>query len=251
MNKPKSTAVFPISTVKSFLGGGIRVYALVAGTDWSFGDNDSLASALAITLNAKHLIILSHIEGRYDSDPTNNPDAKLIEEVDNLSDNFLHYCSNGVSQGGMGGMLSKLKVARSCTAIGVEVRIIDGIKIGNLRAALEGKRIGTVFKGRDVREKVSNRDRWILAAKSSWGSIEIDDGAAEALRQGKSLLAVGVRRVYGQFDSKEVIEIVDRNTHGVAYGIVDFSRHEIEQMLMAKEVHKKMLIHANNMFVIG
>jgi glutamate 5-kinase len=79
----------------------------------------------------------------------------------------------------------------------------------------------------------------------------IDDGAIQAIRGGASLLAVGVKKVYGSFNEKEVIEIVDMKNRGIAFGIVDMSVPEIEDMLRTKETHKKLLVHANNMFFLN
>jgi len=223
--------------------------AIVSGTDWSFGDNDSMAAALAVSLKAKKLVIASHIDGLFDQDPTQNKDAKIISKVDNISDEFLKYCSKNVSSNGSGGMLSKLKAARICSAVGIETQIINGLVGENISKALSNEQVGTYFEPRKVNEKISNRERWILAAKNSAGSVEIDDGAVKALRSGMSLLAVGVKRTYGQFEAKEVIEIIDKNSHGVAFGIVDMSKTEIESVLR-ENTHKKQLVHANNMFIL-
>jgi glutamate 5-kinase len=225
--------------------------ALVAGTDSSFGDNDGLAATLAIALNAKKVILVSNVDGLFNEDPKENPDAKLIEEVDNITDTFLKYCSKQTSGSGTGGMISKLKVARICTAVGIEVVILNGLLEGTITKALAQKKIGTTFFARKIEKKISNRDRWILTAKNSTGSIEIDAGAVDALRSGKSLLAVGVKSVYGKFEKKEVIEVLDKNSRGVAFGIVDFSGDEIEKILKSQDVHKKRLIHANNLFILN
>lgn len=224
--------------------------ALVAHTDWSFGDNDSLAAALAISLKAERLIILSHIEGLFDTDPNKNKNAKLIKTVRDVNSELLKYCSAEASAGGRGGMLSKLTVARLVTAVGIETRIVSGLVQGNLSKALRGEEIGTVFLPRKSDNKISNRDRWLLAAKNSAGSIEIDSGAAIALKKGKSLLAVGVKEVNGQFNKKEIVEIVDAEHQGIAFGIVDYSSQEISEMLRANKLKDVQLMHTDNMITI-
>jgi len=224
--------------------------ALVAHTDWSFGDNDSLAAALAISLKAEKLIILSHIEGLFDSDPDKNNNAKLIETVRDVNNELLKYCSPEASAGGRGGMLSKLKAARLVTAVGIETYILSGLVLGNLTKALNGEKIGTIFLPRKSDDKISNRDRWLLAAKNSAGSIEIDPGAVIALKKGKSLLAVGVKNVNGQFNKKEIVEIVDNERQGVAFGIVDYSSSEIKEMLHTNNLKDIQLMHTDNMINI-
>ncbi|MGH7249535.1 MAG: glutamate 5-kinase, partial [Minisyncoccia bacterium] len=192
--------------------------ALVAHSNWSFGDNDSLAAALAISLKAERLLILSHIEGLFDTNPSKSDQAKLIATVQNVNSEILKHGTAETSDGGRGGMLSKLKAARLVTAVGIETRILNGLIEGNLARALVNEKIGTVFLPRKSNIKISNRDRWLLAAKNSAGSIEVDPGAILALKKGKSLLAVGVKDVNGQFNKKEIVEIVDGEQQGIAFG---------------------------------
>ena len=182
---------------------------LVSGTDWSFGDNDSLAAALAISFQAEKLIILTHLDGLYQSDPERNQTSQLITEVTDVNRELMDLCGKKISTGGRGGMISKLKSIRICTAVGIEAQIINGLKPDNLALALSGKAVGTTFRARKFFGKISNRERWLLAAKNSAGSIEVDEGAAAALRSGKSLLAVGVKKVYGIFKSGEIIELIN------------------------------------------
>ncbi len=242
-------------TIKSlFDKGSIPIInendALVANTEWSFGDNDTLAVALAISFGAKKLVIVSHIEGLFETDPTKDKNARIISAVRDVNVELLKYVSKNTSAGGRGGMVSKLKAARIATAVGIEVRIINGLQHGNLTKALKGQSIGTVFLPRAVKSSISNRERWLLAAKNSAGSIEVDRGAIEALKSGKSLLAVGVSKTNGQFDAGEIIEIVDADKQGIAFGIVDCSNKEIESMLKLKQLHGKQLMHANNIIKI-
>ena len=220
------------------------------GTDLTFGDNDSMASVLAVILKAKKLIILSHVDGFFDADPEKNKDAKLIKEIKNVSDEFLKFCAKNVSVGGSGGMLSKLKAVRICSAVGIETHIVNGLVKGNLEKVFEKKSVGTFFHGRNVEGKISNKDRWILAAKSSTGSIQIDDGAVEALKKSKSLLAVGVKKVFGDFSKNEVIEIIDLKRNSIAFGIVDISKSDLETIINSKQVHDQRVIHSNNLFML-
>jgi len=118
---------------------------LAAGTDRTFGDNDSMAQALAVSLGAKKLIIVSDIAGLYDCDPTKNPEAQLIDQVDAVTDRFISYCSKSAGGHGAGGMLSKLKSIRLCTKAGIDAQIVSGFKKGNVLKAFEGEHVGTRF----------------------------------------------------------------------------------------------------------
>jgi glutamate 5-kinase len=220
------------------------------GTDLSFGDNDGLASVLAVILKAKKLIIISNIDGLFDSDPSKNKNAKLIKDVTNVSDEFLKFCSNNASANGSGGMFSKLKAARICSAVGIDTYVINGLVNNNLISLFEEKNVGTHIHGRNVHSKISNKDRWILAAKSSSGSIQIDSGAVAALMKGKSLLAVGVKKVYGEFSKNEVIELINEKKSSIAFGIVDIAKDDIELILKTRNTHDQRIIHANNLFIL-
>lgn len=224
--------------------------SLVASTDWSFGDNDSLAASLAISLNARRLIILSHIEGLFDADPNKNSSAKLIKNVRDVNSELLKYCSPDASLGGRGGMLSKLKAARLATAVGIETHIASGLVKGNLTKILHNENVGTIFLPRQSNKKINNRERWLLAAKNSAGSIEIDPGAVAALKKGKSLLAIGIKNTNGQFNKKEIVEIIDTDNQGIAFGIVDYSSSEIKNMLKTHKLKDIQLMHTDNMIIL-
>lgn len=224
--------------------------ALVAGTEWTFGDNDSLATALAISLKAQKLIILSHVDGFYQGDPESNKDNKVISEVANVNKELMEYCGKTVSVGGRGGMISKLKSIRICTAVGIEAMIINGSVSTNLELALAGEKVGTLFKARKFLGNISNRQRWLLAAKNSAGSMEVDEGAEVALRAGKSLLAVGVKKVYGVFKSGEIIELINSQKEGIAFGIVDYSNDEVEEVFKNGSQHGKQLMHTDNIMIL-
>ncbi len=221
--------------------------ALVADTDWSFGDNDSLAAATAVSFGSKELIICTHVDGLYTADPTKDSSAKFISEIKDVNRELLKYCDTGVSAGGRGGMISKLKAARTCTNVGVLTRIINGLEKDSFQKAFDQEKIGTVCLPREE-QKISNRERWIIAAKSSAASIEIDDGAARALQSGKSLLAVGIKKIYGNFEAGESVEIVDNNQDGLAFGIADVSSLDLNQKNF-KEQKGVQVMHADNIIV--
>ena len=223
---------------------------LVADTDWSFGDNDSLATTLAIMFGANLIVFATNVDGLFSGDPKTNKEKKIIEEVSNLSDDFLKLCSKISSENGRGGMFSKLKSARLCVAVGIETRIVNGLKSENIQKALKREKAGTVFYVTNKIGNLKDREKWMLSARNSYGSIEIDYGAVEALKKGGSLLAVGVRKIYGLFDKKDIIEVVDSKRHGVAFGIIDYSNKEIEKMLKTRNTSDKQLIHANNLFMV-
>ena len=71
------------------------------------------------------------------------------------------------------------------------------------------------------------RKKWIVSSLNSNGTIFIDDGAANALRNGKSLLAAGIKSISGEFDKGENILIADEDNNKLARGLASFSSNEI------------------------
>jgi glutamate 5-kinase len=224
--------------------------AVTAGTDLTFTDNDSLAAALAVSFNAKKLIILTHLDGLYDDNPAANPRARRIVRVDEAHTVLFKLISGKISDSGRGGMVSKIAAARLCTAIGIEVQIVNGRIAGNLAKALRHDKIGTTFHPRVFPRILNEKERWMLAAKNPIGSIEIDKGAEDALRQGKSLLAVGVKRVYGRFDKRDVIEVINSKKHSVAFGVVKKSSDNILPVVGTSKARGMQLVHADNIIVL-
>ncbi|MBI2484483.1 glutamate 5-kinase [Candidatus Uhrbacteria bacterium] len=225
--------------------------AITAGTDISFGDNDSLAASLAIFLNAKKIIILTHLEGLYDKDPSLGPGAHLLTDIDDANTILLKMISGKISAGGRGGMLSKIKLARLCTAVGIGVQLVNGRVAGNIGRAFGRQKVGTMFHPREFSRKLTDRERWMFAARNSDGSIEIDDGAQQALRNGKSLLAVGVKRIYGKFEADEIIEIINTRKHSIAVGVVKKSSRDIIPVLGTLKARGIELIHVDNLIAFN
>ena len=111
----------------------------------NFGDNDMLSAIVAGLVSADRLIILTDIDGLYDSNPRTNPDAKKIEIVDSISEDILSMAAGSGSNRGTGGMITKLQAADYATKHGVEVYVINGSKPENLYEVLDGNNIGTKF----------------------------------------------------------------------------------------------------------
>ena len=221
---------------------------LVSDTDWSFGDNDSLAATLAIALKADKLIILSHVEGLYTANPDKDKKAKLVSKVEDVNAELMKFCSSDISDAGRGGMISKLKAARLCTAVGIATQIINGQNSDQVGKALCGEDAGTVFLPRNTNGGIRERDRWILSAKNSAASIEIDDGAEKALRDGKSLLAVGIKKIYGEFEIGEIVEIVNKKKEGMAFGLVDIGSKILSSRSFGAQKGVQVT-HADNIMV--
>jgi len=111
-----------------------------------FGDNDTLSAVVAALVGAGLLVILSDIEGLYDSDPYKNPDAKLIPVVTEINDEIIALAGGAKSSLGTGGMVTKLIAARVAGENGIDTVITNGSKPQNLYIAVHGGEVGTRFK---------------------------------------------------------------------------------------------------------
>ncbi|MBR6301765.1 glutamate 5-kinase [bacterium] len=194
-----------------------------------FSDNDKLSALVASELDADLLIILSDIDGLYDSNPKLNPDAKLIKSVEEVNDDILAL-AGGVSEGGRGGMATKLQAARMVTRFGGKVLIANGKVPYVIKKIFEGEDLGTMFFPTD--ENLSDKKRWIGYATNIIGKIVVNDGAKKALiEELKSLLPIGVVEVINSFNKGDVISILDENHNEFARGIVNYDSDSCKKLV--------------------
>ena len=111
-----------------------------------FGDNDTLSAVVATLVNADLLVILSDIDGLYDSDPGKNKDAKLIALVTEINDEILSIAGGTGNNFGTGGMITKLTAAKLAGENGIETVITNGSNPQNMYDIIGGKNVGTRFK---------------------------------------------------------------------------------------------------------
>ncbi len=167
-----------------------------------FQDNDELAMEIASKMEADLLIILTNVAGVFSSDPRTDEDAKLLTEVSREKMNEIGI-GRKQSSSSTGGMEAKLQSALMAAKIGIPVVIANGNEPGVIKKILDGQNLGTSIKAEDA---VRSKLRWILLTKEK-GTLIVDEGAASALRQEKSLLAAGVKEVIGDFLSDDVVAI--------------------------------------------
>lgn len=110
-----------------------------------FGDNDKLSAIVAAITGADLLILLSDIDGLFTDDPNKNPDAKFVEEVLFIDDNFMNMAKGSASSVGTGGMSAKLEAARIAADSGADMIIANGADIINLERIMNGEKVGTLF----------------------------------------------------------------------------------------------------------
>ena len=123
-------------------------YKEIESEDRLFGDNDMLSSVVSVLCDADRLVILSDIDGLYDHDPRLYPQAKLIEEIDEITEETFRLAGGAGSRRGTGGMRPKLQAAQLATAQGINVNIINGKRPDALYDIVEGRSAGTQFTAR-------------------------------------------------------------------------------------------------------
>lgn len=121
----------------------------VAVEEIVYGDNDSLSAIVAKLIGADALIILTDIDGLYDANPTENEDAKLISLVTEINDELFAIAGGHGSRFGTGGMVTKLHAAQIAMEAGIDTIVMNGENPTEIYKALDGKQIGTFFKGRN------------------------------------------------------------------------------------------------------
>jgi glutamate 5-kinase len=183
-----------------------------------FGDNDRLAALVTNLLRAPLLVILSDVDGLFDGDPRQGG-AQVIPIVDE------------VSQGGFGtgGMASKLNAARIATTAGENVVIASGRRPGVLLQIARGESVGTLFLAKG--KSISPRKRWIGFSAQPCGRLTIDAGACAAIvSQGRSLLAIGIVAVEGQFRKGDLVKLCDEQGVEIARGLSNYHVDEVQRI---------------------
>ncbi len=115
-----------------------------------FGDNDTLSAIVAVLVSADVLVLLSDIDGLFDSDPRRNGGAKLIPVVDEINDSITALAGGAGSDFGTGGMTSKLAAASIAMENGIDMVITNGENPQNLYTVTKGGSIGTLFRKKSV-----------------------------------------------------------------------------------------------------
>lgn len=198
----------------------------VAVNEIKVGDNDNLGAYTALVAQADTLIVCSDIDGLYDADPRKHPEAQLIPEVAQISPEIHALAGGAGTSVGTGGMVTKLQAAEKCAQSGIQTLIVNGRDSKTFDALLQGHCPGTLFRAAASQEKA--RSQWLRHTLSAKGSVEIDDGAANALlHKGASLLPSGINAVTGQFSPGEAVN-VQHQGQVIAKGLALYSAEEMK-----------------------
>ncbi|MGE8686969.1 MAG: glutamate 5-kinase [Achromobacter sp.] len=194
------------------------------------GDNDTLGALVTNLIEADTLIILTDQRGLYDSDPRKNPDAKFMSHAQ-AGDPALEAMAGGAGSGiGTGGMLTKVLAAKRAAHSGAHTVIASGRERNVLTRLAQGECIGSELRA--VLPVWSARKQWLADHLRLRGRVVLDDGAVQALlREGKSLLPIGVTDVQGEFGRGDVVACVDSQGRECARGLINYSSADARRIL--------------------
>ena len=239
----------------------------VSVSELKFGDNDCLASLLVNLTGADLFINLTSSPGVLAANPQRQPDAPVMDHIDDVAALDLSQLCGGKTSVGTGGMYSKLLAARRAAQIGVPTLILPGREPDVLArvfdaAALEAAGgTPTATPGTWVRpagHAIPRRKFWLAYQSEPAGNVTVDAGAAQALlRKGGSLLPGGVRRVEGAFQKGALVRVLHEG-QSLGVGLSNYSAADLKKIMGLKrhevaailgDAHYPEVIHRDNLLL--
>jgi len=250
------------STLLTLLGLGvipiINENDTVTTDEIRLGDNDTLGALVTNLIEADVLILLTDQPGLYSNDPRKDSTATMLRSA-LAGDPALEGMAGGAgSQLARGGMLTKVLAAKRAARSGASTVIADGREPHVLTRLAQGEALGTQL----VAEKMTlaARKQWLADHVRTAGRLVLDPGAVRALlRDGKSLLPIGVVACEGTFERGEVVGCFDPDGREIARGLINYSAAETQRILRKPSaeiaailgyVDEAELIHRNNLVLL-
>lgn len=210
---------------------------VVSNRELKFSDNDELATLIAGGFGAKLMMLCTASGGLM------NKQGELLGAVEEIDETVLSYVSKSKTSLGSGGMSSKLTFTRLANKMGIRVVIFGMREADGILDAFHG-RAGTTFTPR--RGNLKARNKWLASAGVSVGKIVVDNGAAAAVRDRKSLLLVGIKNHEGGFTKGELVEIVTEEGEVIGVGKV-----KVSAAALAEETGRStIIIHTNDLVLL-
>ena len=235
----------------------------VSVSELKFGDNDCLASLLVNLTGADLFVNLTSSPGVLAADPQREPDAPVMEHIDDVAALDLGQLCGGKTSVGTGGMYSKLLAARRAAQIGVPTLILPGRAPDVLsRAFAAGADSGATpipgTWGRPAGHAIPRRKFWLAYQSEPAGGVTVDAGAAQALlRKGGSLLPGGVRQVEGAFQKGALVRVLHEG-RSLGVGLSNYSAADLKKIMGLKrhevaailgDAHYPEVIHRDNLLL--
>jgi len=214
----------------------------VSTDEIKFGDNDRLSALVASLVSADLLIILSDVDGLLDRE------KKLVRLVPEITSQIRELACPTSKKTCVGGMITKIEAAKIAVDSGIPCVIASGRNPDLIfRIVNEPDLIGnwTIFLPK--KGYLAASKRWIAFSAKPKGKIIVDDGAKKALINKKSLLSVGVVGVEGNFDSQDVVSIVDKKGDEFARGKACVASGQLDKIKGMR--FEKEIVHCDNIVV--
>lgn len=229
----------------------------VAIDEIRFGDNDTLGALVVNLVEADLLLILTDQAALFNVDPRVDQHAERIVQAA-ADDVALDAMVSEGGKLGRGGMITKLRAARLAARSAGATWILPGRRENVLLEAAAGADIGTLLTPSEE-QRLAARKRWLAGHLQLAGKLWLDEGAVRVLKEsGKSLLAVGVCKVEGEFERGEVVACLDSSGNEVARGLVNYDADEARKIAgqpsaqieaLLGYIDEEELIHRNNMIL--
>ena len=204
-----------------------------ATSEIKYGDNDRLAARVSQIIGADCLVLLSDVDGLFTDNPKKNKETRLIRTVREIDKNIKNYATKTENLYGSGGMKTKIEAAKICQLSGCYMVIANGNHRNPIKKITNNQKC-TWFLPKV--SKLDARKQWIIGSVAPKGEVIIDQGAIKAIKNGKSLLPAGIKKIRGIFEKGDHILVKDQNDNECARGLTSFSSIEIEKI---KGLHSK------------
>lgn len=203
-----------------------------------FGDNDTLASLVALVAEADLLILLTDIDGLYTGNPKTNPDAKRIQNVWEITPEIEEMAGGSGSSAGTGGMRTKLSAARIATDSGIDVVVASSATPDVLQRIVTGEPVGTRFHSQ---ARLNSKKSWIAFGTRTEGRLIIDRGAVRALiERAGSLLLPGIVAVQGDFQEGSIVDVASEEGTVIGKGAVSFSDRDLRLLMERRQSGERL-----------
>ena len=202
----------------------------VAIDELKLGDNDNLAAVVASLVDADVLLIATDTEGLYTGHPGNDPDARPVPRIEQITHDIMLMAQGGAGALGTGGMYTKLEAATKTAAAGIDTVLFCGHDADTISALADDRLHGTFIPAHG--ERLVARKMWLRHTPPSGGAIRVDAGAAEALsEQGASLLSGGVVSVEGDFNRSAMVDVLPAEGYRrLARGLVQYQSTDVQRI---------------------
>ncbi|HJU21808.1 MAG TPA: glutamate 5-kinase [Casimicrobiaceae bacterium] len=244
---------------------GLRVIPIINENDTvttdeiRFGDNDTLAALVTNLIEADVLVLLTDQPGLFTADPRRNPSATLVQSAKAI-DPALEAMAGGAGSGiGRGGMSTKVQAAKRAARSGASTIIASGRESDVLARLARGETLGTLLTAEQG--SLAARKQWLADHVRLAGRLMLDEGAVRALvRDGKSLLPIGVIAVTGNFGRGEVVGCVAPDGREIARGLVNYGAQDAARIVRKPSseieavlgyVDEPELIHRDNLVLLA